>query len=377
MTSVIVAGLGAMGSAAAYHLARAGARVVGLDRYAPPHAWGSSHGRSRIIREAYFEDPLYVPLVRRAYELWEALERDSGRTLWTRTGGLMLGAADSAVVTGALRSAQEHGLPHDLLDAAGVMRRVPAWRVPSDHVGVWEPRAGFLDPERAVETHLAGAIAHGAVIHTDEAVTAWRAEGDGVAVTTTRGTYRADRLVLAAGAWLTTLVDDAFGARLSSLAVERMAQLWFRPPRATSLFAPDRFPIFIAEFAPGRIWYGFPDAGYGVKAALHHGGERVDAETVRRTVRDDEVETVRELLRAHLPDADGPLVDTAVCLYTNTPDEHFIVDRHPEHAQVVVVSACSGHGFKFSTAIGDVLADLALDRAPRFDLAPFRLARLV
>jgi sarcosine oxidase len=368
---VVVAGLGAMGSAAAYHLARRGASVLGFDRFAPPHALGSSTGRSRIIREAYFEDPLYVPLVRRAYELWAELERATGRTLFVRTGGLMLGPPDGVVVAGALRSAREHVLPHEILDAAEVHRRVPGMRVTSDMVGVWEPRAGFLVPEAAIAAHLALAAEHGAELHTDEPVLAWEPVGDGVLVTTARGRYRARRLVLAAGAWMAGLL----GSCAPPLAVERVVQHWFRPARPTDLYAPSRFPVFIGEYAPGLAWYGFPDVGDGVKAALHHQGTAADADTVRRTVAPEEVAYVHALLRAFMPCADGPCVESTVCMYTNTPDEHFVIDTLAEHPHVIVASACSGHGFKFSPAVGELLADLALGATVRFELGPFGLGR--
>jgi sarcosine oxidase len=368
---VIVVGLGAMGSAAAYHLARRGARVLGLDRFAPPHAFGSSHGRSRIIREAYFEDPLYVPLVQRAYALWDALQEESGREGLVRTGGLMIGPPDGVVVSGAVRSAREHGLPHEVLDAAAVHRRVPGFRPAADMVGVWEPRAGYVVPEAAIAAHLALAARYGAALHTDEPVVGWRATSAGVEVTTSRGAYAAERLVLAAGAWMPRLL----GALDVPLAIERNVLHWFRPAHPTSLFDPDRFPIFICEYAPGLAWYGFPDAGDGVKVALHHQGERADPDALRRTVSPEEVAAVRALLGTFMPAADGPLAESAVCMYTNTPDEHFVIDRHPAHANVVVASPCSGHGFKFASAIGEQLAGLALGEVSSLDLTRFRIAR--
>ncbi|HEX7119890.1 MAG TPA: N-methyl-L-tryptophan oxidase [Longimicrobiales bacterium] len=393
---VIVVGLGAMGSAAAYRLARRGVRVLGLDRWSPPHTHGSSHGRSRIIREAYFEHPLYVPLVQRAYACWAEIEALSGRRIYRRTGGLMLGAPDGAVVAGARRSALEHGLPFEELSADEVRRRFPAWRPPEDAVGIFEPRAGMLDPEAAIEAHLGLARREGAVLRFDEPVVSWTAAGDGVEATTPRGTYRAARLVLAVGAWTPGLLP---GLDLP-LAVERNVVCWFDPPRRTAgeasrpgmdaaaaratglaphaahLFAPERFPVFIHELTPGLAWYGFPDTGDGVKAAIHHGGEVVEPEAVRRRVTDDDVARIRTLLRAHLPAADGPLREATVCLYTNAPDDHFLIDRHPEHAAVVIASPCSGHGFKFAAAIGEVIAELALDGRSRFDLSPFRIERL-
>jgi len=367
----IVAGLGAMGSAAAFHLARAGCRVVGFDRFTPPHALGSSHGKSRIIREAYFEDPLYVPLVQRAYECWAELEALSGRRLLTRTGGLMIGPRDGAVVRGARTSAVAHGLSCEELDARELARRVPGFRPGDDDVAIWEPRAGVLAPEAAIQSHLEQALRHGAELRFDEPVLGWSAAPGGVRVTSARGATDARTLVIAAGAWVRELVP----ALARSLVVERNVVCWFDPSRPTPRFAPEHFPVFIHEYERGKAWYGFPDLGDGVKLALHHQGEPVDPATVRRTVAPAEVARVRALARRYVPDADGPLREAAVCLYTNTPDEHFILDHHPDHPQVLVASPCSGHGFKFSSAIGEVIADLVREGRTRFDLRPFRLGR--
>ena len=368
---VIVAGLGAMGSATVYHLARRGARVLGIDRFAPPHAMGSSHGRSRIIREAYFEDPLYVPLVQRAYELWDDLQRESGREILVRTGGLMIGPPDGTVAGGALRSALQHGLPHERMTAAELYDRVPGFRPTVDMIGVWEPRAGYLIPETAIGAHLSCAESRGAEIRKGEAIVDWRATANGVEVTTSNAVHRADRLVLALGAWMPRLLRDL----ALPLAVERNVLYWFKPGRATALFDRDRFPIWLCEYAPGRVWYGFPDAGHGVKVALHHQGTAADPDGLLRDVGPEEIAYIRALLRTFMPDADGPLVETAVCMYTNTPDEHFIIDRHPVHAQAIVASPCSGHGFKFSSAIGEQLALLATGERSSLDLRPFRLDR--
>lgn len=368
---VIVAGMGAMGSAALYHLARVGARVVGIDRFNPPHTMGSSHGRSRIIREAYFEDPLYVPLVQRAYELWDELERESDREILVRTGGLMIGPPDGTVAAGALRSARHHGLPHERLTAAQLNERFPGFRPRVDMVGVWEPRAGYLVPENAIAAHLALAARHGAKLALSEPVVDWRATGDGLEVTTSDSVYRADRLILALGAWMRGMVRDLE----LPLAVERNVLYWLKPARPTTLFDRDRFPIWLCEYAPGRVWYGFPDDGHGVKVALHHQGAPADPDALRRDVGPDEIAYIRALVRAFMPDADGPLVETAVCMYTNTPDEHFLIDRHPAHPRIVIASPCSGHGFKFSSAIGEQLALLATGAPPRLDLSPFRIDR--
>lgn len=368
---VIIAGLGAMGSAGADQFALRGRRVLGLDRFAPPHALGSSHGESRIIREAYFEHPQYVPIVQRAFECWEDLERATGRTLMRRTGGVMIGAEGGTLVTGALRSAEAWKLPFEMLDAAEIARRWPAFRPREGTVGVWEPRSGTLDPEACVAAQLERARRNGADLRDDEPVLSWRADGEGVEVTTARGRYQAARLLLAAGAWNARLLQDL----VLPLSVARQTLFWFEPASHAERFDAARFPIWIWEHAPGRFFYGFPASAKGVKLAIHHEGEATDPDHVRREVGAEEVEKMRGMLRDYLPDANGKLNDAAVCLYTNTPDEHFIVDHHPEHRQVVFVSACSGHGFKFASAMGEVLADLLLLGRSRFDLGLFRLGR--
>ncbi len=364
---VIIAGLGAMGSAAAFELSRRGLRVLGLDRYTPPHAFGSSHGETRIIREAYFEHPTYVPLVRRAFELWRALERESGTTLLRETGGLMIGRPDTALVEGARRSAELHGLPHTLLAAADVRRRFPALRPDDDMVAVWEPRAGILFPESCVSAFLSRARHHGAHLRFDEPVRHWEADGH-VHVYTALGEYRARQLIVTAGAWVSALVP---GLALP-FRIERQVLHWFDPGQASADFAPDRCPIHLWQFDGCRFFYGFPDLGTGVKAGFHHGGEAATAEDIRRDVTPAEVDAVRTVLRRFLPGADGPLRSSVVCLYTNTPDEHFWIDQHPTQPQVLIASPCSGHGFKFAPVIGEILADLTQHKRPRFDIDLFR-----
>jgi sarcosine oxidase len=363
---VAVIGLGAMGSQAALQLASRGVRVLGLDRHRPPHTLGSTHGRTRIIREAYFEEPLYVPIVQRAYELWRRLEERSGAHLLTVTGGLMLGAPDSEVAAGARASAVEHGLPYEELSAREVRERFPAYAVPDEHVAIFEPRAGFLEPEAAVEATLALAADAGAELRFDEPVL----ELDGNDIRTGDGAYTADRVVLSVGAWLPELVPSLAG----TFTPARQPLLWLEP-REPALFGPDRFPIFVWEWAPGWAFYGFPDVGDGFKAAVHHHGDPTTPDTVDRGLRADDEETIRDLVRRFLPAGDGPLREAAVCLYTNTPDEHFVIDALPGDERVIVASPCSGHGFKFAPALGEVLADLATGERPRFDLTPFSLRR--
>ncbi len=368
---VIVAGLGAMGSQTTHQLAKRGHRVLGFDRYAPPHAMGSSHGHSRIIREAYFEDPRYVPLVRAAYRAWADLEEVSGTTLFRQTGGLTFGPPEGALVRGARLSAELHGLPHEILSAREVGRRFPAFRLGDDMVGVVEPRAGILRPEAAIEAALTMARRAGAEVHTAEALVRWKADGDGVAVTTTMGTYRATSLVLSVGAWTRELAGELD----LPLVVQRNVQFWLTPVREAAAFAPDRLPVFIAEHAPGQAWYGFPDTGDGVKLALHHHGVTGAPDSIRRDVGDHDVAPLRALLSRYMPDANGPVRASAACLYTNAPDEHFVLGPHPLHPAVIVASPCSGHGFKFASVLGEVLADLATGQATGFDLSLFAPGR--
>jgi len=372
---VIVAGLGAMGSATTCELAARGSRVLGLDRFSPPHTLGSTHGQSRIIREAYYEHPTYVPLVRRAYERWAALERTTGRQVLIQTGGLSMGRPESSAVVGARTSAIEHGIPYEELSAAELRRRLPVFAADADTVAIWEPRAGVLLPEVAIEAHLQHAARLGAMIRCDEPVIRWRAEGEGrdewIAVTTPRATYYANRLVLTVGAWTRELLPDLE----LPLVVERQVMLWFRPVRNPVAFTPARFPVFIWEYDTDRFWFGLPDIGDGLKLAVHHDGESTTADTVRRVVTPEDVAPVRALVRQHLPDIDGAPIASAVCLYTDTPDLHFLIDRHPAHAGVILATPCSGHGFKFASALGEVLADLALTGKSAFDLSLFRLDR--
>jgi sarcosine oxidase len=365
---VIVVGLGAMGSAAAFHLARAGHKVLGLDRFTPPHRFGSSHGRTRIIRQAYFEDPLYVPMVQRAAMLWSQLEQLSGQVLMRRTGGLMIGPRDGVLVDGALRSALQHGLAHRLLSAAEVRRSYPALQPTDDMVAVWEPDAGMLFPEAIIDAHLSLARAARATLHFDEPVSGWRSDAGAVRVSGAQRDYHARWLLLCAGAWLPSLLP----AVQPLLSVERQVMYWFTPIDRPALFTAEACPIHLWEVEPQRYFYGLPDVGDGVKIAMHHGGERCEAHTLRREVDPAEVQAIRAIAQRHVPLAAGTLRDAAVCMYTNTPDEHFRIGRHPQHAQVLVASACSGHGFKFASCIGEMLEQQVSGRESPFDSALLR-----
>ena len=355
-----------MGSAAACHLARCGQRVLGLDRFTPPHSLGSSHGETRIIREAYFEHPVYVPMVQRAYELWRDLEKESGTTLLRETGGVMIGRPDSDLVKGACHSAELHGLRHEMLTAGEVRERFPALHPESGMVAVWEPRAGVLLANACITAHLAQARRYGAEMRYEEPMLRWETEGDSIRVLTADGEYRARQMVVTAGAWISTLFPDL------PLRVERQVLFWFDDASTSSMFALERCPVHLWQFDGRRFFYGFPNLGNGVKVAFHHGGELTTIDTLRREVAPDEVRDIRAAVRRFLTMADGTLRTTTVCVYTNTPDEHFLIDRHPAHPQVLIASACSGHGFKFSPVIAELLADLCQNNQPGFDLGLFR-----
>jgi sarcosine oxidase len=371
---IAIAGLGATGSAAAFHLARRGHEVVGFDRFSPPHQFASSTGQTRIIREAYYEHPQYVPLIQRAYECWAELERLSGERLFVKTGGLMIGVPDGPLVAGARASAIQYDLPVDDLSAAEIVRRFPAFRPDDEMRGIFEPRAGLLYADRCISAHLALARASAAELHVEEPITGWSVDADGVSVSTARGTYRADRLILAAGAWLPSLVGES----ALPLEVERTVQHWFSAAGDPARFRSDRFPVYLFEYAqPNQLFYGFPDTGDGVKVARHHQGRTTTAEMLERRVDDAEVDGMRALLARYLPDANGEHRRSAACMYTNTPDRDFIIDTHPASPRVLVASACSGHGFKFASAIGEALADLALEQPTRCDLSPFAISRFV
>jgi sarcosine oxidase len=373
----IVIGLGAMGSAAAYQLARRGQRVLGLEQFTPAHANGSSHGQSRIIRQAYYENPDYVPLLLRAYELWWELEREAGETLLTITGGLMLGPPDSKVVAGSIRSAQEHSLQHELLDAAEIRRRFPAMTPEPNVIALFEQLGGVLYPEAAIRAHLRLAATHGAALHFEEPVLAWEAlpSGDRVHVTSAAGSYEAARLVIAAGAWAPELLRD-LGLPLT---VQRNVLYWFEPATDQAAFLPERCPIYIWEAEDGLSFYGFPalpGPPRGVKVAFHNFGPLCTPATVDRQVHQDEIARIQAWMARRMPAlGQGAFVEARTCLYTLTPDRDFVLGRHPQHPQVVIASPCSGHGYKVASAVGEVLADLAIDGATRHPIEWFAPTR--
>jgi sarcosine oxidase len=348
--------------------------VLGLERFDIPHAMGSSHGVSRIIRLAYYEDAAYVPLLRRAYELWREAEAASGAELLVLTGSIDASPEDDPLFNGALGAARAHGLPHEVLTGAQVNERFPACRLPDGHRAVFQPQGGLVASERAIVAHVRAAQAHGADIRARERVLDWApdAGGEGVTVVTDKGTYRAARLVLTAGAWAGELARP-----LARLAVpERQVLAWLQP-RQPEWFAPERFPVFNLQVEEGRYYglpvYEVPGFKFG---RYHHRGETGAPDTLLREPDAQDEALLRQFAQRYFPAGSGATMALRACMFTNTPDEHFILDRHPDHAQVVLASPCSGHGYKFCSVIGEILADLATgDGTTRHDIGFLRLHR--
>jgi sarcosine oxidase len=365
---VVVVGVGGMGSAALYHLARRGKRVLGLERFDIPNELGSSHGVTRIIRRAYFEHSSYVPLVRRAYELWRELETEAGEQLLVITGAVEGGPR---IFEGAVRSSVEHGLPFEELDGAEVTRRFPAYRLPPDLRLVYQPDGGFVLPERCIVGHVKGALARGAEVRTRERVLEWSAGENGVRVRTEHGTVEADRLVLTAGPYAQEV------ARLppGMVVPQRQVLAWLQPLRP-ELFEPDRFPVFNVALDEGHL-YGFPVYGVpGFKLGFYdHSGARGDPDSISRDVYPEDEAPLRRFAERYFPDGAGPLLDLKTCLFELSPDEHFLIDRHPETELALVAAGFSGHGFKFCSVVGEILADLVLDGETLHDIGFLRLSR--
>jgi sarcosine oxidase len=367
----IVIGAGGMGSAAIYELARRGRRVLGLEQFAIPHELGSSAGATRIFRFAYFEHPSYVPLMRLSLARWQALERDFGERLLTVTGGLDIGLPAGRVVSGAKEACRMHGLTHEVLSASEAERRHPAWRLPPEFEAVYQPEAGFLPADRAIVAHVTLARALGADVHENEPVLRWKAAGDRVEVETERGRYEAGSLILAAGAWTSRLAD-----LFATLAVpQRQVVGWFKTTGRQ--FAPASFPVFILDCPERSNFYGIPERadGEGFKVGkFRHREENVDPDVIDRRITAAD-EAVLTWVGRYLSVPMGPPVGFKTCMFVNSPDGQFIVDTLPGQRNVAVAAGFSGHGFKFCSGIGEILADLAMHGTTRHDTHLFRLSR--
>ena len=368
----IVIGVGGMGSAAVCHLARRGWRTLGLEQFDIPHEMGSSHGYTRMIRYTLQEHPSYVPLVRRAYELWHQLENAAGERLLVTTGSLRAGDPEEEYFQGAVAACREHNIPYEVLSGPETGRRFPGCHFGGELAVVYQADGGFLLPERCIVNHVNAALEAGAEIHGRERVLDWEPSGEGVTVRTARASYRAARLVVTAGAWAAKIAPA-----LAQYAVpERQAMGWFQP-RRPELFRPAAFPVFGLNVAEGRC-YGFPSYGIpGLKIGRsHHRHETVtDPDHLDREIHPEDEAALRVFVERYFPEAAGPALSLKACMYTNSPDGHFILDVHPDHPQVSLAAGFSGHGFKFASVIGEIMADLAMRGETPHDLSLFRLSR--
>jgi sarcosine oxidase len=367
----IVIGVGSMGSSTVYHLARRGAKVLGLEQFGIPHPWGSYPGVNRIIRLTYWEHPLYVPLLRRAYELWREIENLSGERLLFITGNVDAGPEDGKIIKGVLDCCQANHLIHEKHDSASLAKRFPGYRFPPDLMAVYQPEGGFILSEQAVVTYAKMAQSFGADIHGHEPVLTWHVTGKQAHVNTSRGEYSADHLVFTSGPWMPKLLPILSKV----LTPERQVLIWTQPLRPEH-FRLGAFPVFYMEAPEGRF-YGLPVYGVpGFKLGkYHHRDQKADPDEMDRNIYPEDEEVLRDAIRRFFPDANGPAMALRTCIFTNTPDEHFIIDRHPSCPQVLLAAGFSGHGFKFSSVIGEIMADLVLEGRTRHDLSLFRLDR--
>ncbi|MBC8108326.1 MAG: N-methyl-L-tryptophan oxidase [Anaerolineae bacterium] len=353
---VIVIGVGGMGSSTCYELARRGVRVLGLEQFGIAHDRGSSHGYTRMIRLAYYEHADYVPMLRRAYEKWREIETVSGEKILHITGGIYAGASDGELVPQSANAAREYGIEHETLDRAEIAKRFPQLLLPNDFIGLFEPAAGFVRPELAVSTFVRHAMLAGAEIHVNEPVLAWSAEPNAISVTTDVATYTADRVIFTAGPWTSKLVRD-LGI---PLVVTRQVLGWVQP-NDSAPFGRNRFACWAIEQPDESLYYGAPlnDFEPGLKIAHHKPGPPTDPDDVSRDLTPTDERAVQRIVTDVLPSAAGAITEMRVCLYTNSPDSHFIIGEHPNDSRILLACGFSGHGFKFASVMGEVMCDLA------------------
>lgn len=372
--NTIVLGLGAMGAATAWACVQRGQSVLGLEQFSLVHTLGSSHGHSRIIREVYYEHPAYVPMAQEAFRHWELIEEQAKEKLLTRCRCANIGTTHSEIIQGVLLAAHQHALPIERWSAQELRRSMPALEVPDDMQAVVEERAGWLAVEKCVQSMLQLAEQRGATLHKKERVISWRSLQHWIEVTTDRDRYAANKLVITAGPWASQLLTELD----LPLSLMRQMQLWFKPHQEnTQLFGMDRFPIFIMD-TPAGHFYGIPqEAGPGVKIAQHYGApELLDPGQIELDFKEDDLEAIRPFLRNYVPAlSEAPLAASASCIYTLTPDRHFVIGLHPEWSNVAIACGFSGHGFKFAPVIGEMLADLLEGRSCRQTQQLFALNR--
>lgn len=370
---VIVVGVGGMGSATCYQLAKRGVQVLGLEQFDIPHHQGSSHGHTRIIRLAYYEGASYIPLLRRAYQLWSEIEQVSGEQIFHKTGSLDIGPPDSTIFTGSLQSCLAYDIPHEVLTGSELNKRFPAYQIPTDYRALYQPDGGFLLPQKATVAFVEAAQKYGADIRAREKVMHWEATKNGVSVQTNKGIYEATSLVFAGGAWAGQLLPI-----LTNLAIpERQVLAWIQP-KQPALFTPENFPVFILQLEEDH-YYGFPIFGIpGFKyGKFNHLEEKGTPESFDWNPNSKDEKVLRKLVEKVFPMGNGPTMSLKTCMFTNSPDRHFILDVHPDYPQVSFAAGFSGHGYKFASVIGEIMADLALEGKTELPISPFKVSRFL
>jgi len=360
----IVIGVGSTGSATCYYLAKQGLNVLGLEQFDIPHELGSHAGQSRIIRKAYFEHPDYVPLLQRAYQNWKSLEDESRAQLYFKTGLLYFGKSDSPLIKGLRESAQKYSIEVNDLTAKQLSTQFPQFDIPEGYDRLIEPDAGFVTPERAILLYTERALQNGASIHTKEKTLAWDKSANVITVKTNKDTYQCNKLIITVGPWAGKVIPDL----TKNLNVTRQMVAWVKPKKWQP-FELGNFPCWtIADDARPGIYYGFPilntakfGGPIGLKLAHHTPGAISDPDTVNRIPLEEDESNLVSALNKFIPDGYESTHVMKTCLYTNTPDENFILDFLPGYDKdVVVASGFSGHGFKFASVVGEILSDMAV-----------------
>jgi sarcosine oxidase len=369
---VAVLGVGGIGSGACYHLARTGLRVVGIEQFSIPHSRGSSHGVTRILREGLHENETYVPLVRRALELWRELEKTSGTQLFYQTGSLDIGLPESSIVVGSLNSCQRWSIPHETFAASELRRRYPVLRIYDEMVAVFQPSSGFVLAEGSITAHVNGACDHGAEIHGHEKMIGWEANGDGYAIQTTHDRYEVGQIVFTVGAWASKVTGLSVQVR-----PERAVLGWFQPKENAARFGVGSLPVWIIDSPDGGHFYGLPVFGIpGFKLGrLSRNLDEVDPDLPLLEPDSRDEQDLRQFLEKHFPDANGSLLSMQTAFFEHSPDRHFIIGELPDFPGAWVIAGLSGHGFKYASALGELAKDLLVQRKSGYDLSPFRLDR--
>jgi len=372
-SDVIIIGLGAMGSATSMFLSHNGIKVIGFDSYSPPHEFGSSLGHTRVIREAYHEGTTYVPIVQRAYEIWLEMNENSKVPIIETYGGLLIGRK-TGDIENALKSANKYDIPIKKMTTDEISQKFSVLNPPKEYIGLLESRGGAVFVENSINHMLNTALNNGSIHKYNERVVRWSKKSNYYLVETNLGNYKAEKLVFSSGAWITKLLPTL----KLPIKIERQVLFWFSPRKNPDKFKSINMPNSGWDLDNGLSFYTMPNLeNRGFKVAMHHNGEFVDPDTLIRESNDSDLKMVRDFLEEYIPDGNGELIDSKVCMYTDTPDQDFLIDSHPDDENIIICSPCSGHGFKFTPAIGEICSSLIINNSTKFDLDKFSLERLI